>query len=81
MKLFNLDEKEPKNMITYYFVEEDGLLISEETAQKGYFSKDTNPDMFISRKAAIKEAIKQLKRKSKEINHQITEYEKEINNR
>jgi len=64
----------------YYFVEENGMTIEEEDQHKGYFSKDVNPNMFITKKAAVKEAIKQIKRRMKEMKIQLTEYEKELNN-
>ncbi len=62
----------------YYFVDFEGEVISEEEQVKGYYSKDINPEMFISRMAAVKEAKRQLKYKIKELQEQLTEYENEL---
>lgn len=64
----------------YYFVEEDGLRIDEEENYRGYFTKETNPDMFTTRIAAVKDAKKQLKRKMKEMLEQLKSYENELTN-
>ena len=65
----------------YYFVDFEGEVISEEEQVKGYYSKDINPEMFISRMAAVKEAKRQLKHKIKELQVQLTEYENELKGR
>lgn len=62
----------------YYFVEEDGMLIDEEDQFRGYFDKSVNPNMFLTRKGAIKEAIRCIKHKMKEMKNQQSEYEKEL---
>lgn len=65
----------------YYFVDFEGQVISEEDAPKGKFSKDINPEMFISRKAAVREAKRQLKIKIKELQEQLIEYDNELKGR
>lgn len=65
----------------YYFVDFEGQVISEEEAPKGTFSKDINPEMFISRKAAVREAKRQLKIKIKELQEQFKEYDDELKGR
>jgi hypothetical protein len=65
----------------YYFVDFEGEVISEEDAPKGYFLKNINPGMFTSRKAAVKEAIRQLKYKINELYTQLEEYENELRER
>jgi uncharacterized protein YlxW (UPF0749 family) len=65
----------------YYFVDFEGQVISEEEAPKGTFSKDINPEMFISRKAAVREAKRQLKIKIKELQEQLIEYDNELKGR
>ena len=61
----------------YYFVEEDGMRIDIEENYKGYFTKASNPDMFTTRPAAVKEAKKQIKRRMKEMLIQLEKYDKE----
>lgn len=65
----------------YYFVDFEGEVISEEEQVKGYYSKDINPEMFISRKAAVREAKRQLKIKIKELQEQLIEYDNELKGR
>jgi hypothetical protein len=65
----------------YYFVDFEGEVISEEDAPKGYFLKNINPEMFISRKAAVREAKRQLKIKIKELQEQLIEYDNELKGR
>ena len=59
----------------YYFVDDDGMVISEEEQHRGYFTKKTNPNMFITKKGAIREAKKQIQQKIKEMSKQLKEYE------
>ncbi len=61
----------------YFFVEEDGMKIDVEENYRGYFTKASNPDMFTTRPAAIKEAKKQIKLKMKEMLIQLKKYEEE----
>jgi len=44
----------------YYFVKPCGYITTEENV-RGWFSKDTNPNMFTNKKAAISAAKKQIK--------------------
>ena len=62
----------------HYFVDDNGMDIQEEDQPRGHFSKDINPNMFLSRKAAVKEAIKQIKQRIKYMQIQLVEYEKEL---
>lgn len=61
----------------YYFVEYDGMLITEEENVRGYFTKAVNPNMFTKRELAVKDAIDQIKCKMKGMQMQLKEYEKE----
>lgn len=66
----------------HYFVDfkphNGGVFISEEDQVRGYYSKDTNPNMFITRKGAIKEAIKEINRITKDLANQKKDFEKEL---
>ena len=46
--------------MNYYFVERTGRIVTEENV-KGWFAKDTNPNMFTNKKDAISAAKKQIK--------------------
>jgi len=61
----------------YFFVEEDGMRIDVEENYRGYFTKESNPDMFTTRPAAVKEAKRQIKLKIREMLDQLRKYEEE----
>jgi len=66
----------------YYFVDykpyNGGVFICEEDQVRGYYSKFTNPNMFITKKGAVKEAIKEINRITKDLETQKKALEKEL---
>jgi 3-dehydroquinate dehydratase len=68
-----------RSKMHYYFVNDDGMIIYEEENVRGYFTKAINPNMFTKRELAVKDAISQIKCRMKEMQGQLKEYEKELN--
>ena len=51
----------------YYFVSLDGDELETEDAPPGYFIKESNPDMFTQRKAAVAEQKRRIKARIEEL--------------
>jgi lipid-binding SYLF domain-containing protein len=67
--------------VIHYFVEDNGFHIDEEDVSRGYYTKDVNPNMFLSKKTAMKQAVRELKSLIKEADKRIAEYQKELGER
>jgi len=65
----------------HYFVENNGFYIDEEDVSRGYYTRDVNPNMFLSKKMAIRQAVRELKLLIKEADKRIEEYRKELEER
>ena len=44
----------------HYFVQNNGMEIDEVDLVKGVYSKDVNPNMHLTRRGAVKAAVKEL---------------------
>jgi hypothetical protein len=51
----------------YYFVSHDGDELVAEDAPRGYFDKQSNPDMFTRRRYAVAEQKRRLKARIREL--------------
>lgn len=59
----------------YYFVDEHGMLINEENNSRGYYTKEHYSNMRTTKKAAIKEARRQVKQRMAVLKERLIELE------
>jgi len=63
--------------MTYYFIQDNGMRIFEEDQCKGYYHKSVNPHMYLTKKGAVKAAIKELLSHIRDCQDKLRDYEKE----
>jgi len=62
----------------HYFVHDDGMHIEERELVKGTYDKKQNPHMYLTRKGAVRSAMKELAFHIKDCMAQFKAYKGEI---
>jgi hypothetical protein len=62
----------------HYFVHDEGMHIEEKELPKGACSKKQNPHMYLTRKGAVRAAMKELAFHIKDCMAQFKEYKEEL---